>query len=238
MLPANTYEILGYGVIGLGFLLAFLAYLLLSREQKREKTRKNMVKAIYTFMGFSILLCVIGFGSEKIKSGGPSNGDDPQPLIEENRNLNIELNRSISPSEFNYILNKSHDPNLDKEQFKSYVRELVSKADELRESEKHYSYNLFRIEKMMADYGNSIDTSIHGKKREKAYEIIQIILHGIKSYPFPINGDQQSTYEAVKKFQEKINKREDTNFFDPASFGVFGYRTLETIRSEYRRIVG
>lgn len=85
---------------------------------------------------------------------------------------------------------------------------------------------------MMPDYGNSIDTSIRGEERNEVYKIIQIILRGIKFYQGLINGNQQLTYEAVNKFQEKINKRAAADIFDPASFG---YRTLETIRSEYRR---
>jgi hypothetical protein len=63
----NPYEILSYGVIGLGFLLAFFAYRLLSSEQKKETPRKQMLKAIQVFMVFSIILCIIGFGAEILK---------------------------------------------------------------------------------------------------------------------------------------------------------------------------
>lgn len=60
----NPYEILSYGTIGLGFLLAFLAYRLLSKEQHKDEPRKSILGAINTFMAFSIVLCMIGFGSE------------------------------------------------------------------------------------------------------------------------------------------------------------------------------
>lgn len=63
----NPVQILNYGVIGLGFLLAFLAYKLLSKEQQLKEPRKNILKAVYVFMGFSIVLCLIGIGSESIK---------------------------------------------------------------------------------------------------------------------------------------------------------------------------
>ena len=43
-----------------GFLLAFLAYMLLASEQKRERPRKEAFFPIYLFMAFS--LCVMAFG--------------------------------------------------------------------------------------------------------------------------------------------------------------------------------
>jgi hypothetical protein len=56
-----AFKILGYGVIGLSFLLAFLAFKLLLTEQKQKKPRENLLKSIYIFMGFSTVLCTIGF---------------------------------------------------------------------------------------------------------------------------------------------------------------------------------
>ncbi|MEJ2122546.1 MAG: hypothetical protein P8Z76_17965, partial [Alphaproteobacteria bacterium] len=59
--PAN---ILNYGAIGLGFLLAFLAYRLIAKEQKHESPRKTLLRAVYVFMLFSVTLTVMGFTSE------------------------------------------------------------------------------------------------------------------------------------------------------------------------------
>jgi hypothetical protein len=61
-------KILSYGAIGLGFLLAFLAYRLLASEQKRDTPRAPMVHAIYTFMLFAFLLSILGFGGEYLKN--------------------------------------------------------------------------------------------------------------------------------------------------------------------------
>jgi cytochrome bd-type quinol oxidase subunit 1 len=63
--------ILSYGVIGLGFLLALLAYRLLGREQQKETPRKSILIAIHVFMIFSVVLCLIGFGSEIAKATLP-----------------------------------------------------------------------------------------------------------------------------------------------------------------------
>lgn len=74
----NAFEILSYGVIGLGFLLAVLAYMLLLKEQKLKDPRASMLNAINRFMLFSVFLCSIGIVSEIVKSfnngSGTTNG--------------------------------------------------------------------------------------------------------------------------------------------------------------------
>jgi len=60
-------SILKFGVIGLGFLLAFLSYNLLRKEQKRELPRKILLNSILIFMVFSVIICSIGLFSEFLK---------------------------------------------------------------------------------------------------------------------------------------------------------------------------
>lgn len=55
----NVIEILRLGVNGLGFLLAFLAYRLLAKEQSKKEPHEKNIKAIKQFMAFSIILCLI-----------------------------------------------------------------------------------------------------------------------------------------------------------------------------------
>lgn len=63
----DAFNILSYGVIGLGFLLALLAYRLLGKEQQKEEPRRSILVAIHVFMIFSVVLCIIGFGSETLR---------------------------------------------------------------------------------------------------------------------------------------------------------------------------
>lgn len=56
----NTLEILEKGVIGLGFLLAFLAWWLLREELKRPPGNPGRTALVGGFMIFSIILCGIG----------------------------------------------------------------------------------------------------------------------------------------------------------------------------------
>ncbi len=81
----DAYNILSYGVIGLGFLLAFLAYRLLGREQQNTEPRRSILVAIHVFMIFSVVLCIIGFGSEYLRSR-PSTA-----TVEEIGNLKAQL---------------------------------------------------------------------------------------------------------------------------------------------------
>lgn len=66
----NPAELLGYGAIGLGFMLAVLTYRLLSSEQSRDsEPRKKMLTSIYVFMSFSMTLTALGFVSEYLDKG-------------------------------------------------------------------------------------------------------------------------------------------------------------------------
>jgi hypothetical protein len=68
----SAYNILSYGVIGLGFLLALLAFRLLGNEQRKDQPSKSILVSIHVFMIFSILLCVLGFASEYFHGGKSS----------------------------------------------------------------------------------------------------------------------------------------------------------------------
>jgi hypothetical protein len=63
----DIVQILRIGVIGLGFFLAYFSYRLLSKEQKKEKPRSSVIRAVYIFMAFSVALCLIGIYSQFIK---------------------------------------------------------------------------------------------------------------------------------------------------------------------------
>jgi len=57
-------NLLAYGAIGLGLALAVLAYLLLRKEQTFARPRAQILRAIYVFMGFSLILSAAGFLGE------------------------------------------------------------------------------------------------------------------------------------------------------------------------------
>src|SRR5260370_40234402 len=60
----SFYNLLSYGAIGLGCILAALAYFLLRKEQDQPKPRQQMLTSVYIFMAFSLVLTGLGFGAE------------------------------------------------------------------------------------------------------------------------------------------------------------------------------
>jgi predicted PurR-regulated permease PerM len=58
----DVIKILGYGAAGLSFLLMFLAYNLIQKEQKIKKPRREILNIVYVYMLFTLLnIVVVGF---------------------------------------------------------------------------------------------------------------------------------------------------------------------------------
>jgi len=94
----NVVDILQIGVIGLGFLLAVLAYYLLIKEQKQDPPRSAILNSIYVFMFFSILLCVIGMLSQtEIFSNGQKENNSS---YQENSTIKSNKNNKL----YNYFV--------------------------------------------------------------------------------------------------------------------------------------
>lgn len=60
----NWVAILSLGVIGLGFLLAFLAYRLLDKAQEAIYLDESIIKNIRSYMTFSVIIVILGLASE------------------------------------------------------------------------------------------------------------------------------------------------------------------------------
>ncbi len=56
----SILQILQVGVTGFSFLLALLTFGLLTKEQKNQAPRDNILRSIFWYMIFSILLSVVG----------------------------------------------------------------------------------------------------------------------------------------------------------------------------------
>ena len=63
----DPIKALQLGVIGLGFLLAVLAYNLLRKEQHKANPSPPMLRAILIFEAFSLLLCILGLAAQVLK---------------------------------------------------------------------------------------------------------------------------------------------------------------------------
>lgn len=89
----DVYKILSYGAIGLGCILAFLAYQLLRKEQDIIQPRQQILTSIYVFMVFSLVLSTIGFVTEYAKDRKIS---EIKSQLNSERNKNLEVANSLS----------------------------------------------------------------------------------------------------------------------------------------------
>ncbi len=230
----NPYDILGYGVIGLGFLLALLAFRLLAQEQKREP-RSSIIKATYTFMAFSVVLCVIGFAAQVYGNGDEGEISDPsaQACCEELDDLQLT---SIATGNLTLLDNKRFPSGIEPSAAIDTIRNLAAESEELQTQRKHYAHRLFLLEKMIPEFGSNISLRLDSTEKEDAFKLIQKIMRDLDFYNGPIDGARPSTHDALIRFQKDYNQRSGLEVFNAErEFGVFGYRTLEAVRSAYRR---
>ena len=87
----DFFKILSYGAIGLGCILAYLAYQLLRNEQAIKQPRQRILTSIYVFMAFSLALSTIGFATEYAKNKEISQ-------IKEQRAMDHTKNREVAES--------------------------------------------------------------------------------------------------------------------------------------------
>lgn len=93
---------LTYGALGIVLALAVLTFRLLNKEQEKNPPRKSILKAIYTFMAFAVLVMVLGIIAEFLKN--PENvktilGNKERQIVIHDDLPKREL-KSINASEF------------------------------------------------------------------------------------------------------------------------------------------
>lgn len=92
-------SILSYGAIGLGFLLAWLAYRLLLKEQGLVKPRSSILSSIYMFEGFAIVLVIIGaileYTNNAAKAGALTTSSGNAATLKQFASITASQNRAI-----------------------------------------------------------------------------------------------------------------------------------------------
>ena len=122
------------------------------------------------------------------------------------------------------------------------IKYLVNSTTELNSYKNNFSFKLLKVELSISKFGGSsgyINTNIikDNEDRREAFKEIQVVLQEIGKFEGSIDGNQQTTATAVKNFQKELNaeaqsKREPI-IIDPKDYGLFGYRTLEAVRSAH-----
>jgi len=159
----KVVEILQIGVIGLGFLLAFLAYHLLTKEQRQDNPRPIIIRSIHVFMTFSVVLCLIGVLSQQIQ-GLFKAGDLTAPSPQEGNSNHQEL------------LDELAIANLNVEELGSELQRLENKNIELVEENK----SIKKLQKEKMTLTNSLKDSkgktdvLEKRLRSQASEITKL----------------------------------------------------------------
>ncbi|MEH6526407.1 MAG: hypothetical protein V7723_10060 [Sneathiella sp.] len=97
-------EILKLGFVGIAFLLAVLAFLLLKTEQGKDNPRPKMITPIYVFMVFSLLLA----GAAMLLEVRKSDTSDGQ-IVEAYKGKLNKINGLIDAKLMHFLSNDSED---------------------------------------------------------------------------------------------------------------------------------
>lgn len=148
---------------------------------------------------------------------------------EDNKVLKSELASAIPTGTLQDMSSRFFPKGGNPEEMKDSIKVLLEYSNQLSKHQSHYTFKLFLVQKIMLNKprGN-INTRIDNDISE-TYKIIQGILKDAGSYSGVVNGVRMDTYLALKEFQESINQT-DSTYFNPDNYGIFGFKTLETIR--------
>ncbi|WP_420317496.1 peptidoglycan-binding domain-containing protein [Ekhidna sp.] len=166
----------------------------------------------------------------------PSPGQNGQELANcktENERLRTSLTNSLSFSSLQDISSNYFDDSLDKNQFKEVVRNLVSTTEQYRKNSQHYMHKLFRLKKLMLANGGNINVRVSNANQE-ACSLIQDLLKGIEYYRGSVDGNVESTRDAVEKFQSSLNNF-TPGYFEEKNIGIVGKKTFLAIMEHYER---
>lgn len=152
---------------------------------------------------------------------------------EQNEKLSEELKESISFSSLTDISNTHFQPRDAEEEIKNSIRSLVQRADEYAEDSNHFTYKLFKLKKLMLINGGNINVRISSANKE-ACVLIQDLLKGIEYYKGTVDGNVESTREAVEKFQRTLNQFTE-GYFEERNIGIVGKKTFNAILERYEK---
>jgi septal ring factor EnvC (AmiA/AmiB activator) len=139
-------KLLAYGAIGLGLALAVLSFFLLRKEQDMVTPRRELIRAIYVFMFFALVLSAGAFVAESFKTDQTSVAQLQTDLALKSTELEqlelekrkIEQRLSQARSQMQSVMNikegkiarmNTLDP--EKPEFPALVREIQQDLEEI-----------------------------------------------------------------------------------------------------------
>ena len=158
---------------------------------------------------------------------------ETQACLQEVDKMKGQLESSLSFTSLTDISSKYFSEESSQQEMKRSIRELVENADLYEKDSQHFMHKLFRLKKLMLANGGNINTRISSTNKE-ACELIQDLLKGIEYYRGSIDGNAESTRDAVEAFQRKLNHFTE-GYFPEQNLGIVGRKTFNAILEHYER---
>ncbi|HQJ61259.1 MAG TPA: hypothetical protein PKV35_09700 [bacterium] len=223
---------------GLGFLLAFFTYGLIKLEQKKSRPRKPILVAIYVFMGFAIIIFVMGTYLKVLELTNTGTGLSKCPETETCDKYVDEIETlkaaSLSKSDLLLISSEYFDKQTGKDDICATIQKLIEVDKTMRSYEKHFEFQIFKVLKTLSDTGrSSINTHMHNEGQEAAYGTIYNILRDLGYTDREYDNKLSSLREVVIAFQNDINSQ-TPGYFPDTQLGFFGRSSIDAIRNHYK----
>lgn len=211
-----------------------------------SKEDPNVVVAKFSFKQAIVVAAItgattLGGAFLTMKAGTGSNDSQDSDNIEANETacaeanskLKEELATTISFSSLSDISNKHFGLSTDEASIKESLRTLIVKANQLEENQQHFTNKLFRLKKLMLTNGGNINVRVSNADIE-ACRLMQDLLKGIEFYKGTIDGNVESTREAVESFQRTLNQY-TPEYFAEKNIGIFGKKTFAAVLERYEK---
>ncbi|HPS31453.1 MAG TPA: hypothetical protein PLZ43_14455 [bacterium] len=232
----NYAEILSYGMPGLGFLLALFTFGLIKLEQKKSRPRKSILIAIYVFMGFAIIIFVMGTylkALELMNTGTASACPEAENCGKYVDEIETFKAASLSKSDLMLISSEYFDKQHSKDDFCATIHKLIEVDRNMKSYEKHFEFQIFKIFKTLSDSDrSSINTNRNDKGQEEVYETIYNLLRDLGYAGSEYDGELSSLRKAVVDFQRDINSQ-TPGYFPDTQLGFFGKSSIDAVRNLY-----
>lgn len=173
----------------------------------------------------------------KSANAGESPEKDPTEALSEcearNDQLAGQLEAAVAISSLSDISDTHFAADATADEVKSTVRALVNNANQYERDSKHFMHKLFRLKKLMLANGGNINVRVSNANPE-ACKLIQDLLKGIEYYRGTLDGNVESTRQAVEEFQRNQN-RFTPDYFEERNIGIVGKKTFNAILEHYER---
>ncbi|MBL7811365.1 MAG: hypothetical protein JNL57_03995 [Bacteroidetes bacterium] len=189
----DIIKILGYGLSGFAFLLVFLAFMLLRKEQDKPEPRKMIVQTIWMFMGLCLTLSlVVGLLSIPIIN---SNNEKEKAIAKLTSNLSVNrkadsIDASLDKLSIRLAQLQKIDTNSIVAAEKDIAGSFTEIEDELNTNQPDNKDALQKVQTTKAqvtqDLGKLKDPNQNKDTLKAAMARIQIRTNAVKMLSFPI----------------------------------------------------